>query len=68
MKRKIAWLMSAMMLFSSVQSGSVNVLAESTQQEAEILSDSAGISDAEQNMAEDSIQNVSAEPVQDVST
>lgn len=68
MKRKIAWLMSAMMLFSSVPSGSVNVLAESTQQEAEILSDSAGISDAEQNMAEDSIQNVSAEPVQDVST
>lgn len=67
MKRKIAWLMSAMMLFSSIPSGSVNVLAESTQQEAEILSDSAGISDAEQNMAEDSIQNVSAEPTQDVS-
>ena len=34
MKRKLAWLLSAAMMFSSVPAGSINVLAASTQQEA----------------------------------
>ena len=66
MKRKLAWLLSAAMMFSSVPAGSINVLATSTQQEASSQAEELTVQEEAETVSEQTIQTEDFEETADI--